>query len=142
MKGRYFAVLGELCRHFELKNTADLRHDITRWILGYDKSSTKFTGKEYALVIDAIREWIAGDIQPGPLDHNEQARRSHDETQKQLIHAIEQLAPDQYVQAVANKRHGKRPWRHQSAYILRKLRMTIKRAHDRKAKTGGSLFRD
>jgi len=125
LRGRYHAIFGELCRQFDLPKTSDSRHQLTEWILGYKKSSSQFTAKEYCLIIDQIADWIRGDIEPHQLDKNQQARRSHDERQKQLIHAISQLAPDQYIQAVCNDRHSQRPWRDLTAFQLTRLRYTI-----------------
>lgn len=140
MQRRYHALHREICKEQDLSLTSDYRHQVAEWILGYKKSSRDWTGKEYSLVIDQIKDWIRGGQEPGPIAQDERARQSHDEDQKQLIHAIEQLAPDRYVQAIADKRHGKRPWRHHSAFVLKRLRFTVQRAHDRKAKKGGSLF--
>jgi hypothetical protein len=125
LRGRYHAIIAELCRQFELSKTSETRHQLTEWILGYSKSSSQFTAKEYCLIIDQVVEWIKGDVEPHPLSKTEQARLSHDERQKQLVHAISQLAPEQYIQAVCNDRHSQRPWRDLTAFQLTRLRYTI-----------------
>ncbi len=121
----YHATFGELCRQFDLPNTSDQRHTVNYWILGYDTSSSQWSAKEYSIVIDCLKDWIRGDIKPHKLSKQEQDRLGHDARQKQLIHVIERIAPDAYTQAVANDRHGQRPWRNLSAFQLTRLRFTL-----------------
>lgn len=127
MRGRFHAVFGKMCAQFDHKNTSEYRHEISRWILGYDKSSTKWTGKEYSIVIDTIQDWMRGDVEPHPLTQNQRNLKAHDESQKQLIFSIENLgAPDAYIQAISNDKFGKRPWKDHGVYQLKQLRSTIK----------------
>lgn len=146
MQIRYLCVFRDLCEHFDLKQTKDYRSQITEWVLGHRNSSTTFTGSEFARLIDTMQAWIQGDQKPAPLSSQQQARQAHDETHKQLVHAITELANDAwgqgaeaYIQSVANDRHSNRPWRQLSAFELGRLRMTIKRAHLRAKKQGRSL---
>jgi len=126
LRGRYHAIFGELCRQFDWPKTSESRHQLTEWILGYSKSSSQFAAKEYCLIIDQMQDWIRGDIQPHELTKYDQRNRSYNEHHKQLIYAIEHLgAPNAYIQAIANDRHSKRPWRDLGAVALSKLRMTI-----------------
>ena len=86
-----------------------------------------------------MNEWLAGDQEPGPLSKNDQARAAHDEEHKQLVHAIEELADEAYIQAVANDRHNNRPWRNLSVFEMKRFRMTIARAAHAANKKGKSL---
>jgi hypothetical protein len=130
---RYHCTFRDLCRHFEYKETSELRHKITHWVLGYDQSSTKFTAKEFNLIIDAMEAWRKGDEKPGPLGKDEQVRRSHYMNVKQLIYKLEALDPtgegteanNKYIQAIANDRFSRRPWRDLGAFQLKRLYMTI-----------------
>jgi hypothetical protein len=139
MQRHYHVAFRALCAETGHKPTNGYRHQVAEWILGYDKSSSQWTGKEYSLVIDQLKDWLRGGIEPHPLSKTEQARRSHGETQKQLIHAISQLAPDQYIQAICNDRHSRRPWRHLTAFQLTRLRYTITRAAAAANKKGHPL---
>ncbi|HBR93737.1 MAG TPA: hypothetical protein DEA90_06195 [Opitutae bacterium] len=139
MQVRYLCVFRDLCEHFELKQTKDYRSQITEWVLGHSNSSNTFSGAEFSRLIDTMQAWIAGDQEPGPLSKSEQNHAAHAENANQLIHAISELADDDYIQAIANDRHNNRPWRTLSAFELGRLRMTIKRAHLRAAKKGKTL---
>lgn len=137
MRKRYHAVFSELCRNFDLECINEFRRQVSEWILGYKKSSKDWTGKEYSIVIDTMRDWIRGDITPHEIDKNERNLKLHDQEQKQLIWAIENLgAPEAYIQHISEARHGKRPWRHHGVFQLKRLRMTIN-ARVQKAKSEG-----
>lgn len=126
MRGRYHALFSELCRHFDRECIDEFRHQVSEWILGYKKSSSQWTGKEYSIVIDTMQEWIRGDVDPHELSDNERNSKSHGEEKKQLIYSIENLgAPEAYIQEISNDRHGKRPWRDHGVFQLKRLRMTI-----------------
>ena len=126
MRGRYHAIFSELCAQFDLPKSTDQRHQVNEWILGYNKSSSQWTGKEYSLVIDQMKEWIRGDIAPHALSQQDRNRRDYDQSHKQIVYAIEQLgAPEAYIQAICNDRHAQRPWRDLGTVQLKRLRMTI-----------------
>ena len=130
-RGNFHATFGELCRQFDLPKTSDQRHQIAEWILGYHKSSSLWTGKEYSLVIDQIKNWIRGDIAPHKLSRNQQANAAHDETKKQLIHVIESYGyPEAMIQKISNDKFGARPWRDHGVFQLKPLRITIKSRAD------------
>ncbi|MGZ0657063.1 hypothetical protein ACWPKS_15780 [Coraliomargarita sp. W4R72] len=138
-RGNYHATFGKLCEQFDLPKTSAQRHQLTEWVLGYSKSSSKFTAKEYAIVIDQLKEWIAGDVEPHALTRNEQGRKSHDERHKQLVHVIEALSPEAYTQAIANNRHGQRPWRQLTTLQLTRLRFTLESRAAAKHRQGKTL---
>lgn len=126
MQRRYHALHRDLCRDLDLPTTSDYRHQVAEWILGYRKSSSQWTGKEYSIVIDQLREWQRGGTQPHSLDQDTRNRRDFNERKKQLIYAIEHSgAPDAYIQAIAKDRHGNRPWRDLGTLQLQRLRYTI-----------------
>lgn len=129
----------EICQQEGKQASSDYRHQVCQWILGYDKSSSIWTGKEYSLVVDQLKEWIAGEIKPHPIDQNTRNNRDFDQSKKQLIHKIETLAReaglfDAYIQKVADEtlRSGSRPWRDHGTVHLKHLRSTISRAANRK----------
>jgi len=135
MRGRFHAIFAECCRQFGLKNDTATRHQLSEWILGYSKSSSKWSGKEYSLVIDQIANWIKGDIEPHKLDQNARNLHDFDQRKKQLIHSIETAgAPEAYIQKICDDHHSKRPWRDLGTLPLSRLRMTIKARMAAKAK--------
>jgi hypothetical protein len=136
---RFHSLFNQVCNHFEKEPTTSYRHQVSRWILGYEKSSSLWTGKEYSLVVDQLKEWIKGDVEPHPLAKQERERRSHDERHKQLVHVITKLAPDAYIQAVANDRHSQRPWRNLSAFEPTRLRYTLESRAAAKRRQGKTL---
>lgn len=135
----FHALFRDLCQQCDKQPTSDYRHQVAEWILGYHKSSSQWTGKEYSIVVDQLKEWLAGQVEPHALDQNTRNRRDYDETQKQLIWKIEHTARaaglyEDYIQAVADEtlRAARRPWRDHGTVALKHLRSTITaRAHSK-----------
>lgn len=125
-RGNFHVTFAKLCEAFDLPKTSDERHKIAEWILGYHKSSSQWSGKEYSLVIDQMKDWMRGDIQPHKLNKNQIANASHDEEKKQLIHAIKSYGyPDAMIQKISDDQFGSRPWKDHGVLQLKRLRMTV-----------------